>query len=67
MDISEIFATFIITSCVGLILASMRLCYKSKCKTIDMCCIKITRDTEGEEKYDLEHIPSSDELENQKK
>ena len=66
MEISEILTTFIVTSCVGLILASMRLCYKSKCKTIDMCCIKIVRDTEGEEKYDLEHNESIDELESKK-
>ena len=66
MEPSEMLITFIATSCVGLILASMRLCYKSKCRSIDMCCIKILRDTEGEEKYDLEHNPSSDELESKK-
>ena len=66
MEPSEMLVTFIVTSCVGLILASMRLCYKSKCRSIDMCCIKILRDTEGEEKYDLEHNTSSDELESKK-
>ena len=66
MEFSEIFATFIVSSCVALILASMRLCYKSKCKTVDMCCIKIVRDTISEEKYDEEHNQSSDELESKK-
>ena len=53
MEFSEIFATFIVSSCVALILASMRLCYKSKCKTVDMCCIKIVRDIEAETELEL--------------
>jgi hypothetical protein len=28
------------------------MCYKSKCKEFDFCCIKIVRDTQGEEKID---------------
>jgi hypothetical protein len=37
-------------------LASM--CYKSKCKEVDCCCIKIVRDTHAEEKeeeYRIDH------------
>jgi len=30
----------------------LRLCYKSKCKQIECCCLKIIRDTENEEKID---------------
>jgi hypothetical protein len=29
-----------------------RLTYKSKCKEVDLCCLKIIRDTEAEEKID---------------
>lgn len=51
MDTNEqIFWTFFITSMVGLVLALTRMAYKSKCRQIDCGCIKITRDTETEEK-----------------
>ena len=51
-ELSEVFWTFLITSCIGLLLAIAKLCYKSKCKEVNMCCFKIIRDTEGEEKID---------------
>lgn len=53
-ELSEVFYTFLITSVIGLILAIARICYKSKCKSVDFCCIKIIRDVEGEERIDLE-------------
>ncbi len=28
------------------------MAYKSKCKEVSCCCLKIVRDTEGEEKLD---------------
>ena len=46
----QIFWTFFITSMIGLIMGLSRMAYKSKCKDIEICCIKITRDTETEEK-----------------
>ena len=52
MEISEVLLTFIITSGIGLILAIGKLCYKSKCKEVSICCFKIIRDTENEEKID---------------
>lgn len=54
MEFSEVFYTFVITSCIGFILALARVCYKSKCSTIDLCCIKITRNIDAEVKEDLE-------------
>lgn len=48
--LSEIFWTFIVSTSAGLLLATVRMCYKSKCKTIDCCCIKIVRDVDVEEK-----------------
>jgi len=50
--LSEVFWTFLISSVCGVILVGVRLCYKSKCKEIDFCCLKIVRDVEGEEKID---------------
>ena len=52
MSFSEVFFTFFITSVIGCILAVGRLAYKSKCKEVDFCCLKIIRDTEAEEKID---------------
>jgi hypothetical protein len=57
-ELSEIFYTLLITSTIGLILAVAKLCYKSKCREVNVCCIKIVRDVEGEEKID-EQIPPS--------
>lgn len=34
---------------------SIKYCYKSKCKQVDMCCIKITRDIETELKEDIQN------------
>lgn len=47
---TEIFYTFVITSSIGLIITITRMCYKSKCKEINIGCIRIIRDTETEEK-----------------
>lgn len=43
---------------IGLI---VRYSYKSKCKEVDCCCIKIVRDIETEEREDIEESkrPSS--------
>jgi hypothetical protein len=58
MEVTEVFMTFAITSGIGLILAIGKLCYKSKCKEVNVCCIKIVRDVEGEQKLDVE-IPAT--------
>ena len=34
---------------------SIKYCYKSKCKEITFCCIKITRDIETELKEDIQN------------
>ena len=51
---TEIFWTFFITTKIAFILALARVCYKSKCTTIDICCIKITRNIQAEVQEDLE-------------
>lgn len=50
--LSEVFYSFLTTSIITCFLAIFKWCYKSKCKEIDMCCIKILRDTEAETKQD---------------
>lgn len=52
LEVSEAFLSLVITSGVGLLLAVCRLMYKSKCKEVNFCCIKIIRDTNGEEELD---------------
>jgi len=44
--------------CGGLTLL-IRLAYKSKCKSVELCCIKIDRDIENEVKEDMTLSPSS--------
>ena len=53
-ELSEVFWSFLISSCVGLLLAVCRLMYKSKCKEVNFCCIKIVRDVAGEEVIDAQ-------------
>ena len=53
-ELSEVFYTFLITSVIGLLLGIGRICYKSKCSTVDLCCIKIVRNVDAEVKEDLE-------------
>lgn len=53
-ELSEVFYTFLITSVIGLMLGVGRICYKSKCSTVDLCCVKIVRNVEAEVKEDLE-------------
>lgn len=67
IEMSEVFWTFFITSLIGLILAIGKICYKSKCSQIDLCCIKITRNVDAEVKEDLELGTSSKDTDESKK
>jgi len=49
---SEVFFTGLYSSFIGCLLAIGAQCYKSKCKEVKVCCIKIIRDVEGEEQLD---------------
>ena len=51
---SEIFFTSLYTSLIGCILAIGAQCYRSKCREVKFCCIKIIRDVEGEEALDVQ-------------
>jgi hypothetical protein len=58
--LSEVFWSFFITSSIGFILAFTKMLYKSKCKEISFCGLKIIRDTEAEEKIDELEIERRD-------
>ena len=47
-----VFFSFLITSIVGCLLKLSNMAYKSKCKEVSFCCIKIIRDVDLEEKQD---------------
>jgi hypothetical protein len=49
---SEVFFTGLYSSLIGFILALGAQCYRSKCREVKFCCIKIIRDVEGEEQLD---------------
>ena len=51
---SEVFWTGLYSSLIGFLLALGSQCYKSKCSQVDICCIKIVRDVEGEEELDIQ-------------
>lgn len=55
--LSEVFWSFFLTSIIGLLLKGASIVYKSKCKTVECCCIKIDRDIEAEVKVDTTVSP----------
>ena len=54
---SEVFFTGLYSSLIGFLIAIGAKCYKSKCKEVNFCCIKIIRDVEGEEQLDRNPNP----------
>ena len=52
MVFSEVFWTGFYTASGALVLALINQCYKSKCKEVNICCIKIIRDVSVEENID---------------
>ena len=58
--LSEVFWIAFITTLSGVIIKLCSMAYKSKCKEVACCCIKIIRDTEAEEKeeeFRINHPP----------
>jgi len=45
-----VFWLFFITSTIGLIIGLSKMAYRSKCKEVSCCCVKIIRDIDAEEK-----------------
>ena len=59
-----VFWSFFITSSIGLILGLTKMAYKSKCKEVECCCIKIIRDVESEIEIDETIIQKESSKEN---
>ena len=55
---SEVFFTGLYSSLIGFLLAMGAQCYRSKCKEVSFCCIKVIRDVEGEEQLDNASRPN---------
>ena len=51
---SETFYVGLYSALMAFVLAIGAQCYKSKCKEVNLCCIKIVRDVEGEEALDVQ-------------
>ena len=47
-----VFWTAFVTLITGCLLSIVRTMYKSKCKEVECCCVKIKRDIEQEQKID---------------
>ena len=52
--LSEVFYAMLVSTLAGLVIAVGKMFYKSKCSSIDLCCIKITRNIEAEVREDIE-------------
>ena len=50
---SEVFFTGLYTASFAMMALCIHGCYQSKCKEVQCCCLKIIRDTAGEEIIDL--------------
>lgn len=56
--LTEVFWVTFLTIVSGMVIKLASMCYKSKCKEVTFCCVKIVRDTAGElheEENRIEH------------
>ncbi len=51
---TETFFVGLYSALMGFVLAITAQCYRSKCKEVSFCCIKIIRDTTAEEELDIQ-------------
>ena len=51
---TETFFVGLYSALMGFVLAVINLLYRSKCKEVDICCIKVVRDIQIEEELDLQ-------------
>jgi hypothetical protein len=56
MEFSEVFWTSFYTASMAFLLGVGRMCYKSKCASIDCYGVHILRDVETEEDYDEKQL-----------
>ena len=65
MPLTEVFLSFVISSGIACILALAQYLFKSKCNTIECCCIKIHRNVELEQNVELPPIELPNPLQRQ--
>jgi len=56
---TETFYVGLYSALMGFVLAVINLLYKSKCLEVDVCCIKVIRDVDGEEQLDAQQMRSN--------
>ena len=61
-ELSEVFYSLLISSCIGMVLALARMMYKSKCKSLKCCGCEIIRDVAGEEALDMQQQQAQQEM-----
>ena len=54
--VNAVFYISVITIFCTSIGLAFKFCYKSKCKEVDLCCLKIIRDVDVEKQEDLSNI-----------
>jgi hypothetical protein len=55
-SLTEVFWVTFLTIVSGMVIKIASMCYKSKCKEVSVCCIKIVRDTAGEMKEEESRV-----------
>ena len=54
MELSEVWYAMLLSTLAGFSLTVLKYAYKSKCSSIECCCLKIIRNIDAEVKEDLE-------------
>jgi len=54
MGLTEGFLIFLVTSVITCCLTTTRMLYKSKCRSLECCGIKIVRDVRAEQHLDMQ-------------
>ena len=54
--VNAVFYICVITIFFTSIGLAFKFCYKSKCREVDLCCLKIVRDVDVEKQEDLSNI-----------
>ena len=54
--LSEVFWVGFYTSGIACFLGMLKMLYKSKCSSVDICCMKIVRDVSIEQNEDIEEM-----------
>ena len=62
---TETFYVGLYSALMGFVLAISAQCYRSKCREVNFCCIKIIRDVEGEEELDNQQQSSQNPIQSQ--